>query len=459
MATAVPKGKSNVNFRLLLRNLEKAKHNPRKQGIALIELATGFLRNPEKSNEAGFKQTLASTVRWYEKHKKFLDRDYLGRPIELLNEVFLQFGCSSVVEGPSRTQDDYDLLDMVRALSNKNQDEEALILLKTMEEKVEKALEDEESWERDWLNVFFRVRGHCFTKLNQYHLAIEDYSKYLALMEKMCDNSDVSSKRQKIRKMFNFKEIKMEVEEIQRRKGRLCYNEGYYEEAKSDLKSFLKKPPIELDAYVLYDFDALCKSYLWLGRYKHTLHAAYLRRFYTKKLGSPALESWSATCLLAECLYKNKKFIEANWILSDLILVCQNNKIKISALELNGHCLMELNKYAEGMKNFSEGWDLSETCDDAHIQMKAMRIRYAMLKYASDAQDTVYGAKLEYLIRPLPIFFPIPLIEKGDGKIDSTSIKFAIEKSIQLVKPYKPEKVKNHLMFCNSYMITKMFEL
>ena len=156
---------------------------------------------------------------------------------------------------------------------------------------------------------------------------------------------------------------------------------------------------------------------------------------------------WSNTLLLAMCLYKDKKFVQANWILSDLILECQDDKIKLNALELNGHSLMEMNKYAEAMNNFNQAYKLAPNA----------RIHCSMYKYAYDAQDTVYLNNLRYLILPWTSYFPISLLK--EGSFETTSVTFVIEESIQAVKPFKSvEEVQNHLMFCNSFMITKMFE-
>ena len=43
------------------------------------------------------------------------------------------------------------------------------------------------------------------------------------------------------------------------------------------------------------------------------------------------------------------------------------------------------------------------------------------------------------------------------GRFQDT-IKFVLEKSIQAVKSLKSENARNHLMFCNSAMIIKMFK-
>ena len=82
-----------------------------------------------------------------------------------------------------------------------------------------------------------------------------------------------------------------------------------------------------------------------------------------------------------------------------------------------------------------------------------------MYRYASDAQDMACLTDLLYLIRPYPYYFPILLMEKGG--FETTSVKFVIETSIQAMKPlpFKSEEVvQNHLMFCNSVMIAKMFK-
>ena len=215
------------------------------------------------------------------------------------------------------------------------------------------------------------------------------------------------------------------------------------------MKIIMKEPskPINLREYFV-----LCNSFLWLKRYKHALHAAYLLRLYTQKLDMPITYSWENTHLLAKCLYKDKKFVKANWILSDLILECLDDEITLDALELNGHSLMEMNKYAEAMKNFNQACEIASSLDTS-IQ----RIHFAMFKYACEAQDMVYLTDLRYLILPWPSYFPISLME--DENPETSSVKFVIEESIQAVKPFKSEEeVQNHLMYCNSVMITKMFQ-
>ena len=166
----------------------------------------------------------------------------------------------------------------------------------------------------------------------------------------------------------------------------------------------------------------------------------------------PIEHSWQNTHLLAKCLYKDKKFVKANWLLSDLILDCQNDIIKLLALELNGHCLMEMNKYAQAMKTFTKAFELASSCNVSNL-----RIHFAMYKYACDAQDLAYVTDLQYLILPWQSYSSLPLMEKEDI-FETNSFKFGIEKSIQAMKPVKSEEAQNHLMFCNSFMITKMFE-
>ena len=113
---------------------------------------------------------------------------------------------------------------------------------------------------------------------------------------------------------------------------------------------------------------------------------------------------------------------------------------------------MEMNKYAEAMKNFNQACELA-----SGSIVEKLRIHFAMFKYACDAQDLACVTDLQYLILPWPSYFPLPVIEKEDS-FETASFKFGIEKSIQAMKPIKSEIAQNHLMFCNSFMITKMFE-
>ena len=446
MATAKGKGPS---FRSLFKALEKSKNNSRGQNQALVMLSVCFLINPERRNKAGFKQTLASTVRWYENNRRYFDKDILKLGLEGLNEVFHRYGYSSLAETPSCLKENMDILLKVRLLCNSNQIAEALSLLKTMEGKVEKAVKASDLTAVEWVLSFFKHRGTCFAKLEMYHLAIQDYSQYLARSTVI--NDPLPSK---VEKIVNLEEPRQTRLAIQRRRGICHYEVGYYEEAKSDLKIILKKPPTPINAALLVQLDALCQSFLWLKRYKHGLLAAYQHRFYTKKLDMPMVNSWFATLLLAVCLHKNKKYVEANWILSDMILDCQDDLInlKVAALGLNGHCLMEMKKYAQAMRTFNQAIELTSS----KLNLSKLRIRFAMYKYAYDAQDMAYLTDLKYLVQPWKTYYPVFLIEKGMA--ETTSVKFVIEESIQEVKHSKSEEAQNHLMFCNSVMITKMFK-
>ena len=168
-------------------------------------------------------------------------------------------------------------------------------------------------------------------------------------------------------------------------------------------------------------------------------------------------ESWFATFQLAMCLYKDKKSVEADWILSDLILECQDDKIKVKALELNGHCLVKMNKYAQAMNTFKQAVQLASSLNVDHVDK--LGIHFAMYKYAYEEQDWGYLYDLEYLILPWLSYFPVLLMEKE--MIDTDSVKFVIEESIQEMKSYEAheaEEAQNHLMFCNSIMITKFFK-
>ena len=77
MATALAKSKSkdDASFRHLFKTLEKSKINSRGQDEALTELSACLLSYPEKRKEVGFKQAFANTVRWYENHRKNLNKE------------------------------------------------------------------------------------------------------------------------------------------------------------------------------------------------------------------------------------------------------------------------------------------------------------------------------------------------------------------------------------------------
>ena len=453
MATALPKSKSKgkVSLRLLLRNLEKSKINTRGQDQALRELSVCFLQHGHKSHEPGFKQCLSSTLRWYENNRRYFDENTVG--LALLNEVFIEYGYSTKI--PSRFKEEMDLLEKVRLLCNNNQNEEAMELLKTIEAKVKKAVETSDVWSADWVDGFYRSRGICFSNLNLYHLAIEDCTRYLARTAMHIDYANEKKEKMGVISSDNFKNMKNEMQEIQRERGFCYFKLGYYEEAKSDLKLLLKKLTFRIDGLLLRELDALCQSFLCLERYKHALHAVYKLRFCSKskKPDFPISHSWFVSALLAKCLYKNKKFPEANWILSDLIVECQDYRIKVIALELNGHCLMEMNKYAEAMKNFNQAYELAKNQNES-----TLRIHLAMYRYAHDEKDTDATADLQYLILLWSVYIPVTLMEKENGIIETTSVKFVIEKSIQFMKRYKTEEAQNHLTFCNSVMMIKFFQ-
>ena len=460
MAPSVARGKSkeSTSYRLLFRNLEKARKNSKEQDQALMELSLSLMREPKACHEAALRQTLDRTVRWYENNRKYLDKAILQRGLHVLNEVFIQYEYSSLAEGPSKVKEEMEVIEKARALCNKEQDTRALALLKPLEAKVEKSLATSDTSDFrytsiDWVADFLGCRGKCYDHLSMWHLAIEDYTQFLARISKELDNQ-LSMNHDNIINLVKSRRIMINT---QRCRGHCYYNVGYYAEAKSDMKYFLKlkKPPTPFNDLFLTQLNCLYNSYLKLKRYKHALLAAYQLRFYTKKLNMPILHSWSATMSLAQCLYKNKKFPEANWLLSDLILECQDDKIKIAAFELNGHCLMEMNKYKEAMKNLKQANVLNTDTNGSKLLNK--RIHIAMYKYASDAQDKAYCKVLQMVTLPWVSYDPIYWIEHGS--FETETIKCVIEKSIQVVKPYNcSEKAQNHLMFCNSIMITKMFK-
>ena len=139
MATALAKGakgkSKEASFRILFKNLEKSKINSRGQDEALMELSACFLAHLEKEKEVGYKQALANTVRWYENHRKYLDQEILGRGLGLLYDVFNMCGHSSLAETSSCRFEAIKILRKVEYLCKKNRCEEALSLLKTMEER------------------------------------------------------------------------------------------------------------------------------------------------------------------------------------------------------------------------------------------------------------------------------------------------------------------------------------
>ena len=155
---------------------------------------------------------------------------------------------------------------------------------------------------------------------------------------------------------------------------------------------------------------------------------------------------------IVKCLYENEKFEEANWICSDLILDCRDPDIKAAALELNGHCLMEKDivpRYIEGMMNFNDAYELTSS--------PAFKLRISfdiyMYKYLYGTGDI---GGLQHVILPWTNYadFPKLLMEKGRFE---RIVEFVIDKSIQENKSKESEEAQNHLMFCNSVMITKKF--
>ena len=446
MATALPK---EASFRRLFKTLEKSKINSRGQDQALTELSVCFLANPKRGREPGFRKALADTVRWYENHRKYLDKDILGRGLEFLNEVFNKNGLSSLAETPTCNTEAIWKLELAKSLVINNQAEEALLLLKTMEERVENAplLKTSGVWIQDWVADFLMWRGRCLDKLEQFHLAIENYSQFLARTANYKD-CQLSLKLEKI---LNFEMARKTIIDVQRLRG-FCYATlGYNEEAKSDLKIVLKKPPASIDAIAINDLEVLCLTCLCLKRYKLAFLAAYQMRLCMKKHDVPMEKRWIASYLLALCLHKNKKYVEANWILPDLVLNCQNDQGKFSALELNGYCLMEMKKYAQAMRTFNQAIELTSS------NVIKLSIHFAMYKYAYDAQDMTVLTDLACLIQPWKTYYSLFSIEKG-MVLPTTSVKFVIEESIQEVKHSKTEEAQNHLMFCNSVMIIKMFK-
>ena len=463
MATALaqdkPKGK--VTFRLLFRALEKSKINTSDQCRALMDLSVSFITNSKRRNEATFKQTLASTVRWYENNRQFLDKDILGPGLTYLYWVFKCCGYHSLVETIDRQFEGETcvfrkLLKKAIDLFNNHMVEDALSLLKTLEPKVKKFCEASEiqdltkaPWQLPLVKSFFEVRADCHFWMQSYHLAIEDYSQSLAILDN-CPLSVVP--KAKLDDKYGYFEESVRYEMIfQIRRGISYRRIGYYEEAKSDLKIVQKKPPVNLKILDVRAFNSLCESFLNLKRFKHALLAAYQVRFYSKKLGLSANFSRNQR-LLAKCLYEDKKFQEAQWLCSDLILDDCEDEIKATIFELNGHCLMEMNKYDEAIMNFTRALQL--TC-----QSDRMRIWFALYKYAFDVQHSFHLTASQFVASPWPsyecyTYFPKLLMEKG--RIEST-VKFVIEKSIQEVKSKKSKEAKNHLMFCNSAMISMKF--
>ena len=122
---------------------------------------------------------------------------------------------------------------------------------------------------------------------------------------------------------------------------------------------------------------------------------------------------------------------------------------------------MEMNRYNEAMTNLKRAYEIT-SCDVTKLE-----ITFTMTKYAYEYQH-LFCCSISHwnsfedlyyrIILPWKSYDLFPRLSwLSYGRFQDT-IKFVLEKSLQAVKSLKSENARNHLMFCNSAMIIKMFK-
>ena len=332
--------KQRVDFRLLLRNLEKSKANTEAKKEALNALTSAFCDPIRKANDPALRKAIGNVMRWVENNRNYLDQDVFQHELMTLDRVLVSRGYPSILPRSALTETIDKFLQRAYELQTAEKYKEALSVLDAVWPKIEEnmriELEDNNLTVLAQHQDFQEMYGHCCFGKKRYIGAIESYTEYLSVA-KLSSPEDLS-----ILSPIEEKRVSEKILSTLTLRGASYFLIRYYEEAKSDLKKIqlevFKTGEVPLSVVFTNAYLKLAKSFLYRKRYKHALRAAYQLSFWIEQAMD---QNPPVSYVKAWCLYENKKFKEAQWICSDWIDV--ENYVKSWKFP---------DKYGIGMYNF-----------------------------------------------------------------------------------------------------------
>ena len=308
--------KQRVDFRVLLRNLEKSKANTEAKRKALNALTSAFGDPIRKARDPALRKAIGNVMRWVENNRKYLDQDVFQYELMILDRVLVSRGFPSILPRSALTETIDKFLQRAYELQTAKKYKEALSVLDAVWPKIEENMrigqKDNSLTVLSQHQDFQEMYGYCCSGTLALYGAIESYTEYLrvATLNELPKNLSPSEEKRVSEKILWTLTIR----------GVSYFMIRYYEEAKSDLKKIqlevMKTGEVPLSVDFTHAYLCLAKSFLYRKRYKHALRAAYQLSFWIEQAMD---QNPPVSYVKAWCLYENKKFKEAQWICSDWI--------------------------------------------------------------------------------------------------------------------------------------------
>ena len=96
--------KQRVDFRLLVRNLEKSKANTEAKRKALNALTSAFGDPIRKASDPALRKAIGNVMRWVENNRKYLDQDVFQHELMTLDRVLVSRGYPSILPRSALTE-------------------------------------------------------------------------------------------------------------------------------------------------------------------------------------------------------------------------------------------------------------------------------------------------------------------------------------------------------------------
>ena len=490
-----------VDYRRLFRNLEKSKHEAEPQMKAVRELMVAFIRNiqsgmsPKGSKGRSYRQTLFKVERWYENERRFIEN--CENKTQLVLAKTLGGAASFLCQMLDSRENINELVDKIRkgqefltkikggqgkdffaafSLYNNNQPREALMCLDALTKSQDKIMTNcpiSQLLNEAAFRPMLKLKGDCHFELREFFEAIENYTRALGMYH-IFEDLDVSffqemqeevlygmeglpQKLDFVKKLscdirdflsqFNSTNFSDEVIQLQR--GLSYYHLGYYAEAKSDLK-IIQNEHCSEETLRRQDFlrlNELCHSFLYCKRFKHALLCVFKGKAFIDKYSTDKdLVNQSCILLLAKCLYKNKRFLEAHRFCEKLNADILTKEALREALELNGHCLMQLKHYEKALDHYEHAFLFASNA------VQKLNVAFAIYQLAFKTEDMEKCRSFERLMKGPKFYANVSKLLKRED-FNSEAMKFTLEKSVE-----KSTENVNHVVFCNSAMIALMLK-
>ena len=455
-----------------------------------------------------YRQTLFKVKRWYENERRSIENcanktqlllatalggaaSYFCEFFESLENIFKSKSRDSIGELVAKIRKGQEFFTKFKGgqgkdffeaicLYNDNQPREALKCLDTLTKSQGKTMINcpiTQLLNDAAFRPLLKLKGDCHFEQREFFEAIENYTRALGMYHvfedidfsfvqeiiknyktMICEMEDMpgafEALFQNVYREINdflpqFDPANFSDEAIQLQRGLSYYHLGYYAEAKSDLK-IIQNEHCSEETLRRQDFlrlNELCHSFLYCKRFKHALLCVFKGKAFIDKYSTDKdLVNQSCILLLAKCLYKNKRFLEAHRFCEKLNADILTKEALREALELNGHCLMQLKHYEKALDHYEHAFLFASNA------VQKLNVAFSIYQLAFKTEDMEKCRSFERLMKGPKFYANVSKLLKRED-FNSEAMKFTLEKSVE-----KSTENVNHVVFCNSAMIALMLK-